>query len=361
MRARLRAWLPSLGLAAASVTCTLLALEIVFRFLGVHVGTLQINRATVRRSANPRLRFELRPNAHVRAEVEYRINPSGMRSEPVEPGKPAGVRRIAVLGDSITFGYWVAESDAFPRQLEKRLRSAPGGGAIEVLNFGVPGYNLEQETEMLRERALGFAPDLVIVGLCLNDLEGDSYEHGLVVDRRARSTSLPGRAYETLVGRSLLFSWLEYRRLEHQARREFVRARDPWAGPLYAATLEQQEAALRSRFGTMAVLLEKIPGLVAIFPAFGGHFDRYRHADFHRIATRAAGEAGLGVVDLLDCYQGYDFRDVRVDVVHPSPLGHRIAAHALADALCARGWPCHAAGRRCTEYRKDEFATVRGY
>ena len=366
MRRRLRALLPSLALALGSVAFTLAVLEVAFRMAGVHVGTVQISRRTMRRASNPRLKFELRPGSHARAEVDYRINDEGMRDRPRAAGKPAGTRRIAILGDSIAFGYWVAEDDAFPHQLEGLLSSPPGGAtAVEVLNFGVPGYNLEQETEILRERALRFSPDLVIVALCLNDLEGaESYEHGLVMDRRLRSSSLAGRAYEGLVGRSLLFSWIEYRRAEQAARREFVKARDPWAGPLYAETLAQQQDGLAARFRTIASLLEsagKIPGVVAVFPTFGGRFERYRHADFHRIATRAASDAGLGIVDLIDCFRGYDFRDVRVDVVHPSPLGHRVAAHALADALCVRGWPCPPAGRRCREYRKDDFKQVRGY
>jgi len=361
VNSRGRARLATLGLAVGSVLLTLAVLEVGFRLVGVHVGTLQINRATVRRSHNPRLRFDLRPGAVVRAEVEYRINAQGMRDEAVAEEKPAGTRRIAVLGDSIAFGYWVAEADAFPRQLERMFASAPGGERVEVLNFGVPGYNLEQETEILRERALGYGPDLVIVALCLNDLEGESYEHGLVQDRRARAESLAGRAYETLVGHSLLFSWIEYRRMEQAARREFVKARDPWAGPLYAETRAQLEDALRARFSTLAVLLGKTPGLVAVFPTFSGQFERYRHAEFHGLVAGAAAGTGLGVVDLLDCYRGYDFRDVRVDVVHPSPLGHGVAAHALADALCARGWPCPRAGFRCSDYRKEDFARVRGY
>ena len=363
MNTRLRALLSSSGLALASVVATLLVLEGAFRLIGVHVGTVQINRRTIRRSANPRLRFELRPGGTARAEVDYRINAHGMRDRDVRLEKAAGTRRIAVLGDSIAFGYWVAEADAFPRQLE-RLLSEAGTGPIEVLNFGVPGYNVAQETEVLRERALPFAPDLVIVALCLNDLEWESYEHGLVMDRRARSSRLPGRVYETLLGHSLLLSWIEYRRAEHAARREFVRARDPWAGPLYAETLAQQQDALTARFRDIASLLAsggKVPGLVAVFPTFGGRFETYRHADFHRLAARSASEAGLGLVDLLECYRAYDYHDVRVDVVHPSPLGHRIAAHALADALCARGWPCPRAGRGCGGYRKDEFASVRGY
>jgi lysophospholipase L1-like esterase len=357
--------LPSLGLGLLSVLVTLLLVEAAFRLVGVHVGTVQINRRTIRRSTNPRLRFDLRPGATAQAEVSYRINRQGMRNREVETEKPAGTRRIAILGDSIAFGYWVAEDDAFPRQLEKMLTSTAEHAAVEVLNFGVPGYNVAQETEILRERALDFDPDLVIVALCLNDLEWESYEHGLVMDRGTRSEHLTGWIYERLLDHSLLASWVEYRLAERAARREFVRTRDPWVGPLYAETLAQQQDALTARFRDLASVLEiggkKRPGLVAVFPTFGGRFENYRHADFHRLAAKGAADAGLDLVDLLDCFRGYDYHDVRVDVVHPSPLGHRVAAHALADALCHRGWPCHITGRKCGDYRKEEFTTVRGF
>jgi hypothetical protein len=68
-------------------------------------------------------------------------------------------------------------------------------------------------------------------------------------------------------------------------------------------------------------------------------------------------------VDLLDCCSTYGLRELRVDVAHPSPLGHRVAAHATRDALCARGWLCRGAppGPSCTAYRPSDFPTVRGY
>ena len=78
----------------------------------------------MRRSDNPRLRFELRPGSAVRAEVDYRVNAEGLRGAETTVEKPAGVRRVAVLGDSIAFGYWVAEGDGFPRQLEAMLNEA---------------------------------------------------------------------------------------------------------------------------------------------------------------------------------------------------------------------------------------------
>ena len=108
-------------LALVSLLVTLAGLEVAFRLAGVRVGTVQINRATVRRTDNPRLRFELRPGSAVRAEVLYRVNAEGLRGEETTVEKPAGVRRVAVLGDSIAFGYWVADEDGFPRQLEAML------------------------------------------------------------------------------------------------------------------------------------------------------------------------------------------------------------------------------------------------
>ena len=69
-------------------------------------------------------------------------------------------------------------------------------------------------------------------------------------------------------------------------------------------------------------------------------------------------------IDFLTSPSAYDFRDLRVDVVHPSPLGHRVAAHAIRDALCARGWVCSGGptgGPSCAGYRAADFPRVRGY
>jgi lysophospholipase L1-like esterase len=354
-----------LALAAVSALATLLVLEAAFRLARVSVGTVQINRETVQRSANPRLRFELRPGGVARAEVDYRVNAEGLRGPDTTVEKPAGVKRVAVLGDSIAFGYWVREEDAFPRQLESMLRA--GGVRVEVLDFGVPGYNLDQEIETLRSKALAFEPDAVVVAFCLNDLEGIfSYELGLVQDRGERSRTLLGAAREALLRRSLLVSWIEYRLSELEARRQFVRAKNPMEGPMYAEAVSQQEKALRGKLAILRALTAPrgIPVVIAVFPVMGGRFARYPHRALHQAVLAAARDNGLVGLDLLDCYSAYEFRDLRVDVVHPSPLGHRVAAHAMRDALCAAGFPCGAppAGpATCRDYRPSDFATVRGY
>jgi lysophospholipase L1-like esterase len=361
-----RAVLRSLALAAASVLLTFLALEAAFRVAHVPVGTLQINRATVRRSDDPRLRFELRPGGVAQAEVEYRVNALGLRGPETTLEKPPGVRRVAVLGDSIAFGYWVADERGFARQLEAELRAVPGGGRIEVLNFGVPGYNLEQEIETLRTKALAFLPDLVVVLFCLNDLEGlFSYELGLVQERTERRKSALGRVREWLVGRSRLFAWVEYRLTELAARRSYVKAKNPLAGRLYAEALGEQKKALAGQLAVLHALVAShgIPAMIVVVPVLGERFDRYPHRELHRAVVEAAEAESLAGVDLLDCFSAYAFRDLRVDVVHPSPLGHRVAAHAVRDALCARGWLCSsvAPGPSCRDYRPSDFPVMRGF
>jgi lysophospholipase L1-like esterase len=354
--------LATLGLALGAVAGTLVVLEIAFRLVGVSVGTVQINRGTIRRSSNPRLAFELRPGARVSAEVDYRISSAGLRNPEVALPKPPGVARIAVLGDSIAFGYWVGEEQTFARQLERML-----GPSVQVLNFGVPGYNLDQEIEALRAKAFEYDPDLVLVAFCLNDLEGIfSYEYGLTLDRSARSDTLGGRLVEGLLRRSVLASWVEYRWAELEARRRFAQARNPLAGPLYEEAVAQQKAALLARFRTLGELLAArgLPGVVAVFPTLGNRFENYPYRELHAAVLEAARESGLLGVDLLDCFAAYDFHDVRVDVVHPNPMGHRVAAHAIRDALCGRGLVCDGASAQapsCTGYRVEDFPRVRGY
>ncbi len=362
-----RAGLGAVALVAASLVLGAGLLEIAFRVAHVPVGTVQINRATVRRSDNARLRFELRAGGAVRAEVEYRVNELGLRGPETTVDKPEGVRRVAVLGDSIAFGYWVVDARAFARQLEGLL-NAPGtsAGRVEVLNFGVPGYNLEQEVEALRSKALPFAPDLVVVLFCLNDLEGlFSYELGLVQERSARVRTLAGRVREELLARSRLLSWVEYRLTELEGRRHFVRAKNPLAGPLYAEAVSQQKRALAGQLAVLRSLLASrgMPGLLVVVPVLGEPFARYQHRELHRAVVETAEAESLVALDLLDCFSAYDFRDLRVDVLHPGPLGHRVAAHAVRDTLCARGWLCgvRPAVATCRDYRPSDFVRMQGY
>ena len=78
----------------------------------------------------------------------------------------AGEVRLAVLGDSLTAGFGLVAEDAFPAQLEARLRAL--GVPIEVMNAGVSGDTSAGGRARL-DWLLGDAPDIVIVELGAND------------------------------------------------------------------------------------------------------------------------------------------------------------------------------------------------
>lgn len=103
-----------------------------------------------------------------------RINRLGFRGREIDAAKPAGTRRLAILGNSVTFGFGVDEDETFARRLEEELRAAvPGSGAaaspVEVVNAGVIGYSSWQ-VRRYYPRAVGpLSPDIVVVLAGYND------------------------------------------------------------------------------------------------------------------------------------------------------------------------------------------------
>lgn len=102
-------------------------------------------------------------------DVEIKINSRGLRGEEAAYEKPEGKKRIAVLGDSFTWGYGVEQAQTFSAKLQE-LR--PG---TEVLNFGCSGYGQDQELLVLRRKALRYLPDLVVVSVhAASDFENNA-------------------------------------------------------------------------------------------------------------------------------------------------------------------------------------------
>ena len=82
------------------------------------------------------------------------------------------VRRVAVLGDSIAFGYWVSDEQGFARQLEALLNApSVNRGRIEVLNFGRSGAETADHLKCLHDSVLKISPDFVLLQWYINDVE----------------------------------------------------------------------------------------------------------------------------------------------------------------------------------------------
>jgi HEAT repeat protein len=96
------------------------------------------------------------------------LNGDGFRDRWHSPEKADPEPRVICLGDSVTFGAEIPADQAYPQVLEGRLRSR--GQWVDVMNAGMPGWSTRQEriayTRILRR----YRPDLVILGVCLNDI-----------------------------------------------------------------------------------------------------------------------------------------------------------------------------------------------
>ena len=78
----------------------------------------------------------------------------------------SGVRTILVLGDSLTDGYGLSRSQAFPALLEQKIRAA--GMRYEVINAGVSGDTTAGGLRRL-PRYLDRKIDVIVIELGIND------------------------------------------------------------------------------------------------------------------------------------------------------------------------------------------------
>jgi len=161
---------------------TLVLVEGVLRLL---MGNLSLDALTVANPGDGRC-IGLKPNVAVEytgylwriPAVIHDVNELGYRGRAYPRDKPAGVLRIAVLGDSLTYGQGVAAEDTVPAQLERQLATSPSRRRIEVLNFGIAGLNLDEYREQLELFAAEWHPDIVLTYLYGNDLEPPLCEWG---------------------------------------------------------------------------------------------------------------------------------------------------------------------------------------
>jgi len=161
MSSRLRSVAVNLALLCASFVFIVVALEVFLRVANIQpmsVRDVHIHRP----SAIDGLVYEFIPGLKTKGfgRETITINSLGFRS-PELTGKPV----LAVVGDSYASGYGVEDDETNPAVLQASFPS------YDVLNTGVNGYNIEQETLLYKARIAPLHPKLVIVEFVWNDMD----------------------------------------------------------------------------------------------------------------------------------------------------------------------------------------------
>jgi len=173
-RTRLRDATLSATLAGATALACLLVVEVALSFFPAfdpparyYPGEQPSRTHHKAFVADPELGWRMRPGIrHERRTDEFHAvyvsNDEGFRGTGnFEP--PGARRRIAVIGDSVTFGHGVGLEDTWAMLVGAALPDTV------VYNFAMPGFGIDQMWLAVRTQALPRKPDLVIVGFINDD------------------------------------------------------------------------------------------------------------------------------------------------------------------------------------------------
>jgi hypothetical protein len=121
-------------------------------------------------SPDPGIIYQGRPGVEGTLKgVPVRINSRGWREQEIPYEKPPGTFRIVGIGDSVQFGWRVAEDERYLDRLEARLQREFPERRWETVVLALSGYNLMNELHVLRRAGLRYEPDLILYGYIQND------------------------------------------------------------------------------------------------------------------------------------------------------------------------------------------------
>jgi hypothetical protein len=340
--APVREWATRAGLGLGAVFVALAGAEVVLRLL-VPAEGYNAGRLYVRDPAWDYRTSRLLPGADaIHQGVTVRTNSHGMRDQEYARVPEPGVHRVAVIGDSFTFGQGVAAEDLFEARVERVLRSE--GHAVELLNFGVPGYNTFQQLLVYERFANGFGPhrvwvvwvpfDHALQGFRWGDLER-FIEHDEIPKREPASAAATRSLYRRFVQPLLVTRYFGRRakhalsRLGHNLnRREAAELADLGSPGHRLQFASLVELARRAEANGQAFTLVLFPGLQQLDSSY------YQDLLYSKLESFGA-EHDIQVVNLFPAFRARDPFGLHVSLVdsHPNARAHGVAAEALLPVL----------------------------
>lgn len=244
-----------------------------------------------------------------------------------------GMRRIVILGDSLTYGEGIAQEDTYPELLQTLLRSRDP--RFMTYNLGQDGAQSEDIVRNAKRWIPILKPELVIYGICLNDFlpsGAGQYDNNMAwqfplpkwivtpIETKTRIGALVSDSYN----RSLIRLGI---------RRDF-----------YSDILKNFND-YQDRFGRDLIELNRFvveqtgaPVLAMVLDQFPQSKQGY---EISRVAEAKARAASMNVIPTDDYYKQYGNGSVQLYVNkwegHPNELANRIFAEMIDRHQAAQG------------------------
>lgn len=304
--------------------------------------------------SNPKIIYEYVPQIHPD------INKQGFRDANFIKEKGKNTIRIAMLGDSITEGSDVplgkTFSDVLENLLNKKASLTESSLRYEVMNFGVGGYNLGAETEILKTKVIQYSPDIVIFNIFLDDimplpgievwLAGNSLttkeKFVLLKKYHANRNSLMSSFRKRVLHKSKLFLFLEFK-LKNiwQSQLYELVEREEARGNKTIRIIEEENTFIQTNFKEIKRLKQTygFKFLICFHPHLLYSEDLISEKLFRKVAEEFD----------FPFFRMYDYYKSRVsdpdslqpkpnDYCHPNELGHQIAGEAIFRELQKRNF-----------------------
>lgn len=284
----------------------------------------------------------MKPNSHYEWQsIPVDINSHGLRGPETTYDKPPDTYRILNLGDSVAMGWGVRVEDTYGQQLQSWLNEHKSDDLhYEVINAGVPGWNLENALAYLQAEGLRYQPDLVLLDLTIvNDIRGRS---ALLADNQPAQI-------KWLRDHTYFWPFLTVQLRWMQARAQGEERIDVLDPPTEAEKYfpldpdDEQFNAIWKQISAIRLLAADNNADIAliVFPLEFQVLDDSYPTTAQEVFMAKAAEAGIPALDLLPRFQQaclekpggacqledrYLFADVWM---HPSALGHNLTATEL--------------------------------
>ena len=284
----------------------------------------------------------MQPNSHYEWQsIPVDINSHGLRGPETTYKKPPATFRILNLGDSVVMGWGVREESTYGKQLESMLNEDGSGDLrYEVINAGVPGWNLENAFAYLQAEGLKYEPDLILLGLTLsNDIKGRS---ALLADNQPALIKWLRSSTYFWPFLTVQFRWMEARAQD----RDRIDVIDPPTDPDKYFNQDPESEQWNEFWNQVSVINQlagerDIPVVLIIFPLEFQVIDESYSTLPQELLTARTAEERIPAVDLLPVFRQaclekpgescqledrYLFADVWM---HPSDEGHKLIADEL--------------------------------
>jgi hypothetical protein len=243
------------------------------------------------------------------------INRWGGRDQDYAETRPPDTLRAVMLGPSVVMGWGVGDGETFEALLESRLNKEPLSRAfkrVELLNFGVPGYQPPQQLVAF-DKTMALQPNALFYVAAGRELHRSADYLAEAVRKRL---PLPHPELQAIVDKSGVRADMD----ETAALKRLEPYEAEILKVVYGSLVEQ---SLKHGIRPVWIFVPQVRA---------GIWQEETPA-----TLKIARDAGFAIIDLEDVYKGRELATIRLAEWddHPNALGHQLIADRLYAAIAA--------------------------